>query len=102
MREDGNHLVCNRIRNDVVDSIEVCSYEDAASLASRMRNARPAGSDELWLAGLLAVDGLAALLFAGSPRGNGAGMRWVRSVAALLCDPQYDVSQAIRQAVDGG
>ncbi|OOK83494.1 putative membrane protein [Mycobacterium kansasii] len=32
-----------------------------------MRNARPAGSDELWLAGLLAVDGLAALLFAGRP-----------------------------------
>ncbi|GAB4662168.1 hypothetical protein MOKP64_44920 [Mycobacterium avium subsp. hominissuis] len=87
---------------DECESIEVRSYEEAASLASRMLNTRPTPSDEQWLAGLLAVEGLAALLFAGSPCGNGGGMAWVRSVAAVLRDPQYDVSQAIWRAVQGG
>ena len=78
------------------------SLGEATSMATRMLGALSVGSDEEWAASLLAVDALAALLYAGSPRGNGLGMKWVQSVCGTLCDPQFDVAEAIRQAVAAG
>ena len=78
------------------------SDREATALAMRMLSAVPVGSDEQWAAALLAVDALAALLYAASPCGNDRGMTWVRSVAACLCDPQFDVAEMIGQAVAAG
>lgn len=108
---EGMRTVCGHIetllswlQREVPDergSIEVCSYTQASTLAMHMLNAKPVGSDEDWAATLLAGSALGALLFAASGCGNSQGMTWVRSVAATLCDPQYNVPQAIRRVVDG-
>jgi hypothetical protein len=83
------------------ERIELSSVGEATSMAMRMLGSVSFGSDQEWAASLLAVDALAALLYVGSPCGNGLGMEWVQSVCESLCDAQLDVTAAIRKAVAG-